>query len=134
MAVHTAVETALYEALTAAPGASIWGDRVYCGLAELLTQRPYVVFAYVAGGIRTECRRDNLDVDYRIECIADSNGDALAGADAIEAALHRTKISITGWASIFVRSRGMFSFPELVDGRMIHRRGAIYRILASEVG
>lgn len=137
MAIQTAVETALYEALTAAAGASIWGDRVYVYQAPFQAETPYLVFWIVAGGIRTECRRDHYDADFWIECVADDNDTSLDGADAIEAALHRQKLSFpagTGWTSIFVRNQGAGGPPENVEGRQIYRRGGMYRILVSKQG
>lgn len=132
MGLQTVLETGIYQKLTTSAGTAVWRSRVYSLLAPMNASRPYVVFAHMAGGDSNQSFSRIVDMDFRVECVAESNSTALSGADYIESALHDGSISVSGWNCIAVTAGALMALVELVEGKTFYRRGAIYRVRLSK--
>lgn len=132
----SACYAAIYGALSQA--GAVWGDRAYPDTSDGAHGRPYVVFAYAAGGPARWTR--NPDANYMIDviCVAETLQDALTGAAQIEAALNNkgrvdggTVIGDSEWEiqTITNEEKVHFTEPILSNTALLTHSGGRYRFI-----
>lgn len=95
----TAIEPALYTHLSANGGlAALVENRIYHLQAPQAAPLPYVTFAQIEGGYDDRSPRRGLDLLIEVAGIVNTRADGAALADAIQAALTDTPLTISGWA------------------------------------
>ena len=124
------IDAALYTKLTNdAALAGLVGTKVYYGQAPQGTARPYVIFAPAGGGEVNATKRRMINEVYRVEFVANTKAEAVAGDSAISGALHEQELSISGWDVYDVQRESKYAPPvENLEGVQVWRRGAYYRI------
>jgi Protein of unknown function (DUF3168) len=128
MALHTDLDTALYQRLTSTAGTALWGTRVYATQAPQGAALPYVIFDYRAGGDLNLSPSRLAEARYQIEVIADTVAQARQGAEYLEVTLHEQPLSVTSWVHLGTTQISLLSQVENAEGRQFWRRGATYRI------
>lgn len=114
--------------------AAFCGTRIYEGAAPAgATTYPLVLFRYMGGGPQILRQRRDVEVQYLVECVSDSQPQALTGAGLIDAALDGAALTVSGWSVDVCENVGLFSFDEPANGQWYYRRGASFRIVMDEV-
>jgi hypothetical protein len=85
-----------------------------------------------AGGDSNTSPRRDVDVIYRVEFVSTSLATARSGAGYIDDALHDQALTITGWSNYRMMADRLFQQDEIINGKMWHRRGAFYRVMADK--
>lgn len=129
------IEKALVTALSGnANLVALVGSNIYDSQAPQGTVEPFVVFQYVAGGAPNDNAREALDVQYRVECISQTQATARLGAAYVDAALHNQELTpgVAGWTNYRTERYRLFNQVDNLDGKQWNRKGAFYRIRMSK--
>ena len=130
----TAIETALFASLLAAPDIlAAFSGRLYTLQAPSNIVMPYIVLRHHAGGFLKNNPRSGIDVSYEIACVGETREDAADGAELIQAALHNQPLTISSWSHMDTTGSDWFSDIINVGGEQFYRAGALYRIRASGI-
>jgi hypothetical protein len=109
-------------------GADVYALQAPSGAAE-----PYILFKQIAGGFEHTSPRPEIDVVYRIECVATSRENAEEGASAIYHALHDQDLIIDGWNNYDTAGGGWYTLIDNSEGDVSYRVGGMYRIRADQI-
>jgi hypothetical protein len=112
---------------------SLVGTDVFVLQAPSGTIEPYILFKQIAGGFEHSSPRPEIDVTYRIECVATSREGAEEGASAIYHALHNQDLIIDGWNNYDTAGGGWYTLIDNSEGDVSYRVGGMYRIRADQI-
>lgn len=131
MGFQAALGSALYSKLSTAAGTVLWAGRIFDTQGTQGVPLPYVVYQHVAGGDTNISPSRIMDVEYRVECIAATIGEARSGADYIETALRDVTLTVTGFNPIACTQQDLFNRVDNLENKVYFRKGAFFRIRQS---
>lgn len=131
---YPTIDQAIYSKLTGDSEVSAFvGADIFALQAPSGTVEPYILFKQIAGGFEHTSPRPEIDVTYRVECVAASREEAEEGASAIYHALHDQDLTIDGWNNYDTVAGGWYTLIDNAEGGMFFRVGGMYRIRADQV-
>lgn len=127
MATLIDIDGAIYTKLkaTSAVTALVGGTavpRIYMQQAPSSATLPYVIFYLNSGGVANLTPREDFNVTYRIEAVADTRQGAQSLSEACFGALHRESVTVTGWSNFYARVDNMVSMVDNQDARQYYRK------------
>ena len=126
--IYTLIQTALVNKLLAnssiAAGGGVW---------ELPAPEdvPYPFYTFFPQSLTdmNQSPRRGVEALFLVECWSDSLSQVRAGAGYIDTALHDQELTISGWSNWRLTHDSILLLPpEQIAGRLIYRRGGVYRI------
>lgn len=130
-----ALEAGIYNALAAGTALTntLGGTAIYNTLAPRDRALPFVIFSQQAGREDNETPRRTVTSRYLVKGIATSMLAAGTIADQVDALLHDTALTVTGWTNYRMRRTTTVRYIETTDaGEQVGHAGAVYEILLSE--
>ena len=128
----TALETGLYNKLTSQASliTALGGTVIYSGLAPQPAPAKYVVYQWQGGGDANESPTRMRNLLYTVRGIA-TNAEAARSIDsAIDDALHKATLTVSGWTNIQTQRETDINFIEQDAGGVNrYHAGGIYRII-----
>lgn len=128
---------ALYRALQTRLNSSgdIWGTRVYAEVAPAGTERPYLVYAFAAGGEVNTRRKQLAEYVIMARAITETMAQGFTASARISALLNDADYSSSNalnggadWYIVHVSQEQKIHRTELVDGSWIYHSGYRFRI------
>lgn len=121
------LDTALYQKLasTSAVTSLVGGTaapRIYESLAPSGAALPYVIFYLASGVNQNNNPSQGINDVYRVEARGSSRASAEAVMSAINDALHRQALTVTGWSNFYTSVERRQHFIETVSGQQHWRR------------
>lgn len=131
--IQGACDTGVYGALAgnAALAAAASGG-IYEGAAPAGVTGDVVLFHWTGGGPQILRQVRDVEVQYLVEYVSDSQPRALTGAGLIDTALDGAALTVSGWNVNVCENVGLFSQDEAAGGQWYYRRGAYFRIVMDE--
>lgn len=133
--------TILRSVLSTLTGA-IWAGRAYADQVPVMQQnnivRPYVVYAYAAGGDQNAIIQPDPNLVFTVKCVGDDLADALTGDEQIRIALDdhgaidrvRDIVGDTVYIIKTITRERHIHYVENVKGAVqIYHAGAYYRLM-----
>lgn len=133
-AIQGAVDAGLYSALAAGTAlTAACGSHIYEGAAPAGVTGDVVIFRWTGGGPEPLRQVRDVEVQYLVEYVSDSQPRALSGAGLIDDVLDGAALTVSGWNVDVCENAGLFSLDEpATGGQWYYRRGAYYRIVMDE--
>lgn len=130
--VTTALETAIYNKLAGQASliTALGGTAIYNQQAPQSPGSKYVVFQWQGGGDLNESPTRMRELLYTVQGIATTRAAAGTIDGAIDDALHKQTLTVTGWSNILCQRQTDISYIEQdAAGGSYYHRGGIYRII-----
>lgn len=109
------------------------GAYVYNGIAPRGKDLPYIIFTQQSGTELNRTPRRETEFLYLVKALSPSLATAGTIADRIDAVLHDTTLTVTGWTNFWCRRATTVRYIETTEqGGIIGHAGAIYTISLSE--
>lgn len=112
----------------------LWGDRAYPDLAPEGSGRPFVLYAWAAGGELNQLVKQDAEIVLTVVCAANTLAQAFTAAGRISALLDDADISSTlaldggaAWQILSVNQEQIVHLVERVDGAWVYREGHRFR-------
>jgi hypothetical protein len=128
----SALETGLYNKLVAQSSliTALGGTIIYAGLAPQPAPSKYVVYQWQGGGDANESPTRMRNLLYTVRGIATTAAAARAIDSAIDDALHKATLTVSGWTNIQTQRETDINFIEQDAGGVNrYHAGGIYRII-----
>lgn len=125
------VKEALYDKLAAASGVTdLVSTRIYWDQAPEGATLPYIIFNLNSGGpVAAQYGKDDIDQMVTIVGVSTLQATVLSIADAVKTALHRERLTLTGWTDwAETRLQSPISYVENEDRKQYHYAGGLYRV------
>jgi hypothetical protein len=130
-----AVDQAVHTKLVAGTAliTTLGGTAIYWRVANQGAAYPYVVFFQSAGTDENSSPRRAKRVTYTVKAVSPDPNQAGVIDDAIDALLHRTTLTVTGWGNYRTARQNDVEYEEKTDaGEIVFHRGAQYGIWIAE--
>lgn len=130
--VISALETGLYNKLAGASGliTALGGTIIYNKQAPQPTPAKYCIFQWQGGGDLNESPTRMRELLYTVRGVATTQANALTIDGAIDDALHKQTLTVSGWTNIKCMRETDINFIEQDAGGVNrYHAGAIYRII-----
>lgn len=94
--------------------------RIYALQAPASATLPYVIFYLNAGGVGNLTPREDFNVTYRVEAVAETRQGAQTLMEACFGALHRDSLTVTGWSNFYAHVDTMLAMIKNQDARQLY--------------
>ena len=128
----SALETGLYSKLTGQASliTALGGTVIYAGLAPQPAPSKYCVYQWQGGGDANESPTRMRNILYTVRGIATTAAAARSIDSAIDDALHKATLTVSGWTNIQTQRETDINFIEQDAGGVNrYHAGGIYRII-----
>lgn len=126
--------------VSAIVGGDVNAGKVFPNQAPSWADLPYILFYSAGGGHMNQQKRNSLNVLWRVESRAESDGVSSARAktlalhQAVEAALHKQELTLSGWGNYWLMCSNTMEFLEQPkDGKQYYRMVWDVEVRAAEV-
>jgi len=126
-----ALETGIYSLLSgdASLITELGGTAIYNKRAPQSPPEKYVIFQWQGGGDENETPNRTRNVVYAVFGVAATQADAAGIDSAIDAALHQSSVSVSGWTNFWTaREEDVNLAQEDAGGVTKYQVGGLYRI------
>lgn len=106
-------------------------DRIYKLQAPPGVALPYLIYYRASGLIPNASPRDDANLVYRVDAVAESEEVAAQIQQAAYACLHEQNVTITGWTCYWLACERLTSLFEDIQGNPHWREIGDYRLKAS---